>query len=459
MVGDQLFPFIIHPVTYALVTTEERKLVQLGCEEYVCAPVHDLCDMIRREMHLGFTILYLRKIYQAQAGFGQLRTLVLFEVDTDSTDLQLPYGLVWTPKHEATRITGQPTSPLISEFLLEYSKRGVRAKEERLYPYSKSGWFKRAREWIFSNLGRYEEEKVMTVSQVTLNTQGSVLCATTRTNCKYFMKAVPPNGINEEVVVSCAIAMVFPDVFWKPLAVDYVRRWMLMRDYGIPLGHGDCLMSSEMGSQRMRKILLEWSLLQKRAIEKKGALVRLGVPVWDESLVLQEVQKMMGDPVWYDMQKTGMNEDELLRFGNESEYKESYAAYVKRLFMRLNGFDVPFSLVHGDLNPVNVIIQENQACLFFDFSLTCISVPFIDAIRFISLCGGRKDDLDFYLEQWTEFESMDRLRKLLDVVDDLDEVLSLLILYQSYLTSEDVLKDSTRQELSFSVCHTFSKYV
>src|SRR5262249_29350689 len=89
------------------------------------------------------------------------------------------------------------------------------------------------------------------------------------------------------------------------------------------------------------------------------------------------------------------------------------------LCAQLADYRIPPTLVHGDLHMGNVALRYGEdgqrTFLFFDWTDACISHPFLDLI---ALTGSLDSDAReaiaaSYLEPWTNFESMPRLRQML----------------------------------------------
>lgn len=134
-----------------------------------------------------------------------------------------------------------------------------------------------------------------------------------------------------------------------------------------------------------------------------------------------------------------------------------FVSYVEELCRKIGEYRVPLALVHGDLNPVNVISRKDSGFTFIDFAFTCLSFPFLDALQFGQVCGAEMHDLDFYLEFWSKYESLDRLKELLVLVDEVYFVRCHLVLYQLYANSEESKRRDARKELQNPVCRTFAK--
>ena len=141
----------------------------------------------------------------------------------------------------------------------------------------------------------------------------------------------------------------------------------------------------------------------------------------------------------------------------ETEDKGKYRSHLQRVCDKLSDFAVPISLVHGDLNPVNAIVSENDELKYIDFAFSCVSYPFLDALNFAHACGATKEDLGFYLKMWAECESVERLEELLTIVDDVFGVVSVLRLHKLHVNAEESGKQSAREETTLPVYSVFDE--
>src|SRR5215475_6291726 len=84
----------------------------------------------------------------------------------------------------------------------------------------------------------------------------------------------------------------------------------------------------------------------------------------------------------------------------------------------LADYRVPYTLVHGDLHPGN-IAQHQGTYRFFDWTDACIAHPFFDVLPILleaqalpDAAGACSHMLEGYLELWTAYESLERLRQV-----------------------------------------------
>ncbi|KAI0558546.1 Protein kinase-like protein [Gracilaria domingensis] len=235
------------------------------------------------------------------------------------------------------------------------------------------------------------------------------------------MKSSERIGCWNEVKVTWALCEVMPEEFQKPIAVEFDLGWMLTRNYGTTLPYRHFEDDFDVAKQ----VLCHWAEIQKKSVAKVQELQKMGVAKVDGKAMKAGVNRVMEDPAWFKAQREEMDEEQLEQYYDEREYKSKYRKYLERLFEKVEGYRVPLALVNGDLESVNTIIGENQKCTFIDMFHTQISFPFMDVVSFPIKCGSGLSlhdfDLDFYLEYWTEYETMERLRELLSLVDEVRE--------------------------------------
>ena len=143
--------------------------------------------------------------------------------------------------------------------------------------------------------------------------------------------------------------------------------------------------------------------------EYVDAMMKEGMEVVTCSLIKKRLDKMASDSQWYEAQLR-----ELKQLGcavlSQFEYKKKLETNVETLEVNLKSFNIPRALVHGDLNPANVI-RTNTNYTYFDFNTTCISYPIFYGITFGNVCGFKLDGVNFYLNLWKSYERTSRGRE------------------------------------------------
>src|SRR5262245_50429292 len=86
--------------------------------------------------------------------------------------------------------------------------------------------------------------------------------------------------------------------------------------------------------------------------------------------------------------------------------------------MLLTPYLVPYTLVHGDLHPGN-IARHQGGYRFFDWPDACLAHPFCDLLPMLHdaqalpvAARACSHMLESYLELWTAYESLERLRQV-----------------------------------------------
>ena len=171
---------------------------------------------------------------------------------------------------------------------------------------------------------------------------------------------------------------------------------MLLEDFGAEL--------------RSMPTLDKW----ERAIRRFGQLQIQSVPVVEELLAVGCLDRRLDvlaqqiDPL--------LNDEPIMAFLTPQEIVQlqALAPRLKALCSELAAYRVPYSLNHGDLQGGNITGETLQ---FFDWTDACIAHPFFDMCPVTAYIeyqtpGGRERVLDMYLNLWTDFEPIERLREL-----------------------------------------------
>lgn len=415
----------------------------------------DCCDFVQQKVSADFKLTYLRAECEVSTpnSHSFKQALVIFEV-VDCINPLAPFQFQWVPQSSVGSITLEPFSPTVAAYLDLYQANALTIHADRLYPYSLPGWYNRASQWLFTAL-KQAAYTPTTISKHKQSSEGSIMIATTASGLRFYMKAVHNAGMGNETAVTCALAHVLPAYFSIPVAVDMHSNCILMHDYGQTLDWSSCRIDTAPGM--MENVLTEWAIIQKQSVPVAHKLLQYRVPIMDGQFLMQKAAQMMDDPVWFEEQRKNMTSQDQHIYTDFQQYKANYLAYIARVCQKANQYNVPMCLVHGDLNAVNVI-KTDSGCRFIDFALTSISYPFCDALSFASSCGARRDQLGFYLNQWTEYESMSRLWELLLIVDDIDNIFSLLVFYEGYALAEQSERNYNKEDIGVPVCRYFSKY-
>jgi len=97
----------------------------------------------------------------------------------------------------------------------------------------------------------------------------------------------------------------------------------------------------------------------------------------------------------------------------------------------LQEYEVPRSVVHGDLHLANVAFSGGEY-VFFDWCDSCVSHPFLDiAYIFAENAKGETQCRNAYLALWAEYEPMERLLRMWAVAEPLSALHQAIIYHET----------------------------
>lgn len=263
-------------------------------------------------------------------------------------------------------------------------------------PWQRPGWHSTATSWVLDRLVEAEMPATGEVEQIKSWGISCVLRVPTAAGYVYF-KAVPPLFAREPVVTR-ALAVAHPRHVPTPIAIDVEHRWMLLRDIGgVLLGNSDAV-HWEAALRSFAAIQIDWS-------ERTTELLVLGAA--DRRL---DVLQRQIDPY--------VANEAVMRSLQDEEYARLRAAVprLKAMCDELASYALPQTLLHGDFHSGNIAVR-GEDIIFFDWTDTCIAHPFLDPPNVLQELPGssygdstREHVRDVYLQPWTRYASMERLR-------------------------------------------------
>ncbi|KAI0563703.1 Aminoglycoside phosphotransferase [Gracilaria domingensis] len=426
---------ITQPNCNSVLATEDNRLPVVRFHKNYMSYLKETCASVERDVHTSFRLDFLRAEAEELSGPHYVPALLIFVPRDDN--VEAPSSYKWVRQNDVSTILIFPIKESIVKFMKQFKTLGLNVHSESLRPYSRPNWLSEASVWLKDNVKRYANTNVTSIEKVTTGMSGCVLRAETEARSVFYMKAVVPSE-HDEVIVACALFRIMPNRFRKPLGVDLRRRWMLMEDYGTVIDETEISKSENTGLRR--QILEEWACIQEASLDVIDELEKSGVPLLDAEQINQRLEDMVRDPNWYEAQVTEIRRKALREY-EEEHYKLKFLSYARNVLNEVSAFRVPLTLVHGDLQPVNVLRKGMDEFTFFDFEATSISFPLLDAIDFTFSCSGYRDvtfdELGFYLERWKKYESVERLRRMFDLLREVYYLISTLKQYTCWKKSEE----------------------
>ncbi|MEZ4621103.1 MAG: phosphotransferase [Caldilineaceae bacterium] len=198
-----------------------------------------------------------------------------------------------------------------------------------------------------------------------------------------------------EAVLTQTLARLYPAVMPQTLAIDAARDWSLLADFGAEIGW-------EAPVETREAALSAFAQLQIDSASQIDELLAHGCVDRRLPKLIEEIAPLFDDPTMVAM--------------IDPAQQQRLLAAAPRLVERCNqmaAYNVPATLVHGDLHMSNVARRDGHF-VFFDWSDACVAHPFLDMIAILH----EKDPVvrsrlrDAYLALWTDYEPMERLLEL-----------------------------------------------
>jgi hypothetical protein len=322
-----------------------------------------------------------------------------------------PAGARWVDEAEARAL---PLTPPGQRMLLRAWFRQARRRwpPAGRAPWEQPGWFDEAVAWIHEQLDRIGLTPAGPVEQFkTAWSCSGILRVPTTTGMLYFKAdyARPP----AEGAVIAELARRWPRNVPRILAAEDTRRWILLEDFGdrsltrLPFARWP-------GAMRL------FARLQRAAAADLEPWIAMGCPDRRARALGETLDELKEDPVLMRADPPDRPRPEELRRlrKRRGRWAEELAA--------LAASPVPVSFVQQDFRDGNIAVH-GRTYIFYDWSDTVLTHPFFSACRFLEYvlttrdCPRRVRRLatreryarlrDAYLEPWTEYASIARLRQ------------------------------------------------
>ncbi|MFL5586327.1 MAG: phosphotransferase family protein [Ktedonobacteraceae bacterium] len=281
-------------------------------------------------------------------------------------------------------------------------------------PWERRGWFRQAASWIQTRLEQAGRTATGPVEQIRIWGISCILRVPTTEGTLYFKSGpVPVAGTREtfpfffanEAALIKGLAAMYPEYMPSPLAIEVTEGWMLLEDVGQVLRTQPVL-------DLWEEALLVFCRVQQASIGQREALLRMGC--LDRSL------EKLAEHI-----DTFMSDTEALSYLDAAEVEQlrTYTPRLKALCQQLASYNLPSTLVHGDLHSGNVAFQHGKP-IFFDWADGCVSHPFLDAVTFwggtsvfADATAARTRLRTAYLAQWLAYAPMERLIEAAQVAE------------------------------------------
>ena len=336
----------------------------------------------------------------------------LYALENSGEAVALRNGAVWMDVHEIPGLSF--TTPAHQESI-ETGLQEVmthRAPELRA-PWAIPGWLDEATDWIQTQLQQLNIDVRGPVVQDRAWALSCILRLETSRGQVYF-KAVPPFMAHEGRVVR-ELSRHAPDLVPSPLATDDGRGWLLMSDFG-----SDALLRTP-DLSRWEDALQRIAQLQVEQTSHVSEWLAQGVPDRGLSRMVQLTDPLMAiSTQLLAGASPGLSETEV-------DGLRALPMKMKLLCAKLASYDVPHTLVHGDLG--GNIQLHGERYIVFDWTDVCIAHPFFEMTTLIDTvfdesvlppqADVRTQLRDAYLAPWITYAPMARLVEAFELTKSL----------------------------------------
>ena len=343
---------------------------------------------------LGVDLSLLRCLDHGELEKGRPR---LYSLATNHADDYLNDGYCWMDSEDVELIGGLSESQK-SAIQLERTRISGLAPDMPVAPWEWPGrWDCELREWISGHLGSRAVSGDWTVTPVRSWSISSVVrisIGAAGLGERFYFKA-SPTFFSKEAAVTAAVAERFPEVSPGLVAVDRTRGWMLMEDLG------DRTIGDVDGADIWHEAMRALASIHIGFAEDHRSLDRLGLERRSISDINSTFRRWICDShglgLHYVAERT---QSALARL-------EPHIELVDQLCHFVESIGLPQTLAHGDLDAGNVFVREGVPAIM-DWSDVSISSPLFDP-ALIPQVTGNPILARAYLDEWTEFASMERL--------------------------------------------------
>lgn len=382
--------------------TETKILMQLDREGWFLPVVRinqaiDYYDFGTIKEKIGESLgISVNLLYSVSQHYDKLKRQIhsVYVLEQDGSIKELQDGS-WISLERLSNLSlKQPEQKsIIEEYLTEIERKNI---PELRPPWARKGWFNSATQWIEKQLGELNHKPLSSVNSIKSWGLSCVLRVSTTAGNIYLKEASRLPLFCDEPVVTAKLANLFPEHIPMVLRINTERNWMLLADFGQPIGRNAPLKVKQ-------EIYRLFAQMQIQSVQHIDTLLSVGC-----------VDRRLN---WLEAQIDGLfNDKNALSQLKSSEIKQlqTLAPQLKNLCVELADYQIPQTLVHGDLHLGNVAFS-NDNYLFFDWTDSCISHPFFDMFelffagnnqRFLFRLRGLRDE---YLNQWTIYEPRSRL--------------------------------------------------
>lgn len=402
---------------------------------------------IEQELSISVNVLHYAS-YQVDQEHHNIKAIYVLEQHNPTEEISI--GTWYDLQTVASLSCLEPEQKSIIEaYLIELENDNI---SELRSPWARQGWFGEASTWIEEQLEKLECKQIAPIEYVRSWSISCVLKVQTTVGNLYFKESATFLPLFcDEPLVTKELASLFPNHLPNIISIDRQRHWMLLTDFGKPVGINIFL-------KRQQNIYRLFAQIQIQSIEHRDRLLAIGCLDRGLDILQSQIDPLIND------------EDALSELSTaEIDRLHTLAPKLKNLCSQLASYNIPETLVHGDLHLNNIALYQDNY-IFFDWTDSCISHPFFDLFQLFldrnqNSFWGRLKGLgkqkfnkylrDQYLSQWVEYEPRERLLDAWEIAKPLC-ALHHAVSYHSMISS---LEPRSKQELKSALPHLLREII
>lgn len=426
---------ILHP-THAQLLVQQKELgwtlPRVPLSQVWLVPLQQVSAEIQKALGLETTVL--QKLAEVRDETKRL-VYFLFLLEPQTPLWTPPAGVRWLEVADLdTVVFTQPAQRLAVATRLHEPTQGVIPPLRA--PNARSGWRQAAESWIESQATALGYPLIGPIIQIKNWFLSCILCAPTTQGKIYFKASNGSPLMVNEAQITHALARLFPAHLPPPLTIEPAQDWMLLADFGEEIGWQAPVETRE-------AVLQAFGRLQIATAPRLAELLAIGCIDRRLPVLAAQIDPLLTDPT-------------MLAYVDAEQQAQLRAAslILKALCTRLDQYNVPATLVHGDMHMSNVAARKD-GYLFFDWSDACITHPFLDMISILHEPDTQLQSRlrDGYLALWTAYEPPDRLLDMWELAYPLC-ALHQAVSYQAIIAN---CEDACKYEMDWAMPFWFGK--
>jgi hypothetical protein len=323
--------------------------------------------------------------------------------DTTTSDAAAPAGWRWAGADDAALDALPEFEASAAKTFLAERADGTVVPHRQPWAVERGNWQREVVAWIDAELAKRGRRRTGSVEIVKSWSISFVLSAPTQEGKVYFKASGAQPLFVHEARFARAFAEHFPDLSPDIVALDQRRGWLLLEDFGEPVGHRDDVEEAERRQTRIDIIRLQAQLQRRAAAMGSEALLAAGCLDRRLPAMVDQIEPLIED---------GLTAEAL--DAQELERLRALAPQIELALRECADIGLPYTLVHGDLHLGYVARREDgQGWLLFDWTDACLAHPFTDLI---GIRAERDEELrdalrEAYLQAWSDLLPTDQIER------------------------------------------------